>query len=454
MSEIGLSPLFKYFLDQMPDAVFLVDENQQIIFLNHSAEKLTGTLQKDMMGKSCKDIFGKSNDMLYCNYDDFTQADQDRMARRSTIRLPGGSKIPVEMCLVRVPENLAGKRMVIGTIKDLTMMDQIRSQVDGLIQYGNILTRAPSMKRVFDLIDAIADTMVNVLIQGESGTGKELVAQAIHKNSPQKEGPFHAVNCGALTLELLDSEIFGHEKGAFTGAIRQKPGRLELAESGTLFLDEVGDMPAGLQVKLLRVLQERKYERVGGTQTLEMDARIIAATNIDLERAVKNGRFRQDLFFRLNVVPITLPPLRDRPEDIDLIAKYYLAKFAEASGRTARRFAPDTQRILLNHSWVGNVRELINTVEYAVAVSPGELIMPQDLPGRLHDARSESKTAPSDKAHSLFDPSLPDSTEDSHWKRRIQEALSENGYRRDLAAKALDISRTTLWRKMRELEIS
>ncbi len=433
----------KALVDQMPDPVLLIGPDQTILYLNPSAEKLTGKTGGRIVGKSCKKLFGAENDRAYCAFEDFSQSKEDRFARRTVLRTAKGEDIPVEMCLVRVPKEVAGQPMVFGTIRDLSAVASAKNEQD---QYEGILTRSAEMKRIFELIEAISQTDVSVLIQGESGTGKELVARAVHQRSVRKDGPFHGVNCGALTVELLDSEIFGHEKGAFTGAIREKPGRLELAKGGTLFLDEVGDMPLALQVKLLRVLQEQKFERVGGTKTLDMDARIIAATNIDLEAAVQAGRFRQDLYFRLNVVPIFLPPLRSRPEDIELIANHYLSRLSNKTGATGNRFAPETLRVLLEQAWPGNVRELINTVEYAVAVSPGEIILPQDLPPRL--AQPSITNPPTHTKQTDF----PDSAQSSE-KQQILDALIQTGFNRDAAAKALGMSRTTLWRRMKAFKI-
>jgi len=271
-----------------------------------------------------------------------------------------------------------------------------------------------------------------VLLTGESGTGKEVVARAIHAHSPRSRGPFVAVNCGALPSDLLESELFGHVRGAFTGAIRDRVGRFELAAKGTLFLDEIGDLPLHLQVKLLRVLQERTFERVGESQSRTSDARIIAATHVDLTAAVRAGRFREDLYYRLRVVPIEIPPLRARREDIEPLARFLLARVAERQGRQLR-FSPDTIRTLLDHSWAGNVRELENAIEYAVAVVKGQTILPDDLPPELGTVRrSDVEQEPVSEAE------------------RIRAALESAQWRRDVAATKLHMSRSTLWRKMRE----
>jgi DNA-binding NtrC family response regulator len=310
--------------------------------------------------------------------------------------------------------------------------------------FPGLIGRSPSIERVFRLIENLEQSEATVLLTGESGTGKEVLARAIHAHSPRRSGPFVAVNCGALPGELLESELFGHVRGAFTGAVRERAGRFEVAAGGTLFLDEVADLPLQLQVKLLRVLQERTFERVGESQSRRTDARIIAATNVDLRRAVQEGRFREDLFYRLRVVPIELPPLRGRREDIEPLATYLLARVAARQGR-ALRFSPDALRALLDYRWPGNVRELENALEYAVAVCKGQTILPEDLPVELQEESAGSMTADAPAA----DPGghLPPSRGDVQV---LKQALEAHRWRRVEAARALGISRATLWRRMRE----
>lgn len=256
---------------------------------------------------------------------------------------------------------------------------QLRGQLQNRSQYFNILSKNPRMHAIFELIKNIAPTNTTVLIEGETGTGKEIVAQAIHHASAKAAGPLVAVNCAALPETLLESELFGHEKGSFTSAVGQRRGRFELADKGTLFLDEVGDVPATMQAKLLRVLQERRFERVGGTQTIEVDVRIIAATNRSLLTLVKAGKFREDLYYRLNVVKIDLPPLRERPEDIPLLATHFAAKYAPPD-ESPKQFAPQAMEVLLNYSWPGNVRQLENAVERASVTSRDRVIHVENLP--------------------------------------------------------------------------
>jgi two-component system, NtrC family, response regulator HydG len=242
------------------------------------------------------------------------------------------------------------------------------------------------MRRVHEQIRKVAPTDATVLVLGESGTGKELVARAVHEGSPRREKPFVSISCAAIPEGLLESELFGHEKGSFTGAIRRKLGRFELAHEGTLFLDEVGEIPPSVQVKLLRVLQERKFERVGGEETVEVDVRVVSATNRDLAGMVKAGRFREDLYYRLDVVPIALPPLRERPGDVEELAHTFLARIAPRLGRAVKGFAPEALALLRGHRWPGNVRELENVVEQALVFSEGEVVRPEDLPEGLRHA--------------------------------------------------------------------
>jgi Transcriptional regulator containing PAS, AAA-type ATPase, and DNA-binding domains len=312
---------------------------------------------------------------------------------------------------------------------------------------------SPAMQRVFRLVEALQHSEASVLITGESGSGKEVVARAIHQNSPRSNGPFVAVNCGALPSELLESELFGHVRGAFTGAVRDRVGRFEMASTGTLFLDEIGDLPQQLQVKLLRVLQERKYERVGESEARCTAARIIAATNMDLHEALRQGRFREDLYYRLCVVPIEVPPLRDRREDIPPLAVHLLNNITTQHGQV-RRFSPQAMRMLLDYSWPGNVREMANVIEYAVVVARRETILPEDLPLEILGTgkpSSESSSRPVSFAvetrHTAHAPAHSTPAEVDH----LNAVLQRCHWKKAAAAKALGVSRSTLWRRMREL---
>jgi DNA-binding NtrC family response regulator len=308
------------------------------------------------------------------------------------------------------------------------------------------------MQRIFRLVEALQHSEATVLITGESGTGKEVVARAIHRNSARSGGPFVAVNCGALPADLLESELFGHVRGAFTGAIKDRVGRFELASKGTLFLDEVGDLPTPLQVKLLRVIQERQYERVGESEARSTSARIIAATNTDLRKALREGRLREDLYYRLCVVPIEVPPLRERREDIPPLAHHLLNHITSQLG-LVRRISPQAMRPLLDYSWPGNVRELGNVLEYAVVVAKGETILPEDLPAEIQNPVVPASHEPASAVPAHSSPTLPAERVASAEKERLAAALEEHHWRREDAAKALGMSRSTLWRRMRELHL-
>ncbi len=310
-------------------------------------------------------------------------------------------------------------------------------------RFGEIIGKSPGIEKVLEFIARIAQTDITVLVQGESGTGKELVARAIHENSARRTKPFVSVNCGALTETLLESELFGHERGAFTGAVNAKMGLLEEADGGTLMLDEIGDTSPAFQVKLLRVLQEGEMRRVGGSHTRKIDVRIIAATNKRLDEQVARGTFRQDLYYRLNVVQIDLPPLRERAEDILLLADHFIATFAGKVKKRITGLKNESAEMLTGYSWPGNVRELENAIEHAVALSIGHTILPEDLPAHLHK-KTEPQTVPvADHIHTLKE------LEKAHIIKALQRLDWDYGE----VARILEIGRTTLWRKIKEYDI-
>ncbi len=315
----------------------------------------------------------------------------------------------------------------------------------GPIAGFGLIARSPAMTRVFRMIDVLQHSESTVLVTGESGTGKEVMARIIHAHSPRKSGPFVAVNAAALPGELLESELFGHVRGAFTGAVRDRAGRFEAAEDGTLFLDEVGDVPLHLQVKLLRVLQEHTYERVGDSQTRRTNARIIAATNRNLRRLVADGRFREDLYYRLRVFPIELPPLRSRREDIEPMARLLLSRVGSRTGR-ALRLSPEAVRVLLSHDWPGNVRELENALEFAATVCQGQTLHPEDLPPEI--APGPSLAAPPEEPPPSA-PRVRGQPAQAIPDRELLAALEQNRWNRVATARALGVSRSTLWRRMR-----
>ncbi len=318
--------------------------------------------------------------------------------------------------------------------------------------YSGAIASSPAMQRIFRLVETLQHSEAAILISGESGTGKEVVARAIHQSSPRSSGPFVGVNCGALPAELLESELFGHVRGAFTGAVRDRVGRFELASHGTLFLDEIGDLPPLLQVKLLRVLQERQYERVGESVTRPARARIIAATNVDLRIALSQGRLREDLYYRLCVVPIEVPPLRQRREDIPPLAAHLLNRVTSQHG-LIRRVSPQAMRLLLEYSWPGNVRELANVMEYAVAVAKIETILPEDLPEEIRCSTPALRPLAAERK-TVVPPESDHDEPRSAEAERLVAALEAHHWSRSHAAVALGLSRSTLWRKMRELRLT
>jgi Nif-specific regulatory protein len=306
----------------------------------------------------------------------------------------------------------------------------------------DMVGESSAMRDLFQMIGRVAPAETTVLILGESGTGKELVARAVHKNSPRADGPFVAINCAALTETLLESELFGHEKGAFTGAVAQKRGRIELAEGGTLFLDEVGELAASLQAKLLRVLQNREFERVGGGRTLRADVRVIAATNRDLQQAVREGKFRQDLYYRLNVIAVRTPALREHREDIVPLATHFARRFAARAARTLEGVSPAARSCLMQYDWPGNVRELENAIERAVVLGSGEWILPEDLPDEIAEVRAAASSESG--YHDLV----------REAKRKIiAGAIEQAGGSHAAAAKLLALNPTYLSRLIRNLDI-
>jgi DNA-binding NtrC family response regulator len=324
----------------------------------------------------------------------------------------------------------------------------LRDRLDQLHRFGNIICTSKRMKEVCDQARMAATSDITVLIQGETGTGKELMAGAIHHNSTRRQRPFIKVNCAALAESLLETELFGHERGAFTGAVRQKPGRFELADGGTLFLDEVDDLPLPVQVRLLRVLQEKEFERVGGTRPIQVDVRILCASKTALEACVAEGRIREDLFYRLKVATIVLPPLRDRREDIPPLAEHFLQRYAGEAGKTIRGVDPLAMRILLEHTWPGNVRELENAIHRAIAFAKGEVLTVEDLPRDL----LATGRAGIDAAPMAIRP-LQEAMREAE-RRHIILALERTVWRRAKAADLLGITRETLWRKIQTLQIA
>ena len=323
---------------------------------------------------------------------------------------------------------------VVAIFRDMTELVSLKRQLKERFQFHKLIGKNHQMQEVYNLIEDIADSDATVLIQGESGTGKELVAQAIHYQGPRTNKPFVRVNCSTLAESLLESELFGHVRGAFTGAIRDKIGRFELAQGGTAFLDEIGDISPAIQVKLLRVLQEKEIERVGDTKSIKVDVRVIAATNHDLKRLMREGKFREDLFYRLYVIPIHLPPLRERKEDIPLLVEHFIRQFKGQTGKKIESISEEALKLLLDYSWPGNVRELENVIEHAFVKCRVPLILPEHLPQEILGAKKVFGAR-----------KRPRLTEE-----QLHQALQETRGNKARAARELGIGRTTLWRKLKK----
>lgn len=338
--------------------------------------------------------------------------------------------------------------------ENVLLKKQFRKKFD----FKGLIGDSPPMQSVYEMIEKIADTDTTILISGESGTGKELIAKIMHFNSGRAQGAFVPLNCAAIPKDLLESELFGHEKGAFTGALNTRVGRFELAHGGTLFLDEIGELEPSLQVKLLRVLQEREFERVGGIKTIKVDVRILAATNKDLERAIRENRFREDLYYRLNVIPLYIPPLRDRTEDIQPLVDYFTRKYADKRGREPLMFSPDALKCLMSHSWPGNVRELENLIERLVILTSGTLVGTPDLPEKFNQYIDFKKPVLA-VSPELQDIAIPEvgidinAAVDKMERTLILKALEKTGWVKNRAAKLLGLNRTTLIEKMKKMGI-
>jgi two-component system NtrC family response regulator len=316
-------------------------------------------------------------------------------------------------------------------------------------KYGNIIGKSSAMLKIYDLVDKVAQSKASVLITGSSGTGKELIAKAIHYNSPRKDRPFISVNCGALTETLLESELFGHEKGAFTGAVALKKGRFELADEGTLFLDEVGEMPQSLQVKLLRVLQEMEFERVGGTKTIKVDVRVLSASNRNMKDDVANGIFREDLYYRLNVIHIEVPPLRERTEDIRLLVNHFIEKYRQEQGKDKIELSPEAWKVIYTYGWPGNVRELENAMERAVVLNSGSRVNSEDLPAEMSSEKEELNI----EGFIPLEAQLQDTLENLEEKL-IRRALKTCDNVQSHAADLLGITKSLIQHKMKKYKIS
>jgi PAS domain S-box-containing protein len=434
---------FPLIFDSISHAIFTIDSEGKITSFNQAAEELTGYGRGEVIGRSCSSIFQSDRCEKRCPLKATIDTGTGRQDQEMTIISKSGQAVPISISTAALLD--AGR--IIGGVemfRDLRLVTELRKQLDKSFVFEDIVSKSHEMRRVFDTLPLIAGSQSTVLIEGESGTGKELVARAIHNLGPRRTGPFIAINCAAVPDTLIESELFGYKKGAFTDAKQDKPGRFALAEGGTLLLDEIGELSKPMQAKLLRAVQEKEYEPLGSTQAVKADVRVIASTNRDLSEDVKNRRFRQDLYYRLNVVRVELPPLRRRKEDIPLLVKHFIGRFNAVQGRRISGCSERVISALMRYPFPGNIRELENAIEHAFVICIDTTIQMDDLPQHIVGyLASEGGKAPIAK--------LP--LEDAEMQA-ILSSLEKNEYNRTRTANDLAISRNTLWRKMKKYRIS
>ncbi len=426
-------------LESISDGVFTVDSEWRISSFNRAAETITGIDRDDAIGRPCSEVFKSSMCETSCALRNTLETGKQTVNRTGFIIDRQGRKIPVSVSTAVLRD--ASGRVIGGaeTFRDLSEVEALRHELSERSRLGDLVTRSSSMRQISELAPLVAASSSTVLINGETGTGKELLARAIHGMSKRAAKPFVAINCGALPDTLLESELFGYRKGAFTGATQDKPGLFARAAAGTLFLDEIGDISPALQIRLLRVLQEHTYEPLGGTRAVSTDARVIAATHRDLAELVKNGRFREDLYYRINVIRLELPPLRRRKEDIPLLVEHFIERFNRLQQKNIAGIAPAALELLFAHDWPGNVRELENVIERAFVICTGDRITPENLPEELTGRAGKNRSGGIGAAVNQAE------------RQSIQAALQNCNGNCQAAARMLGVHKTTLYRKMKVL---
>ena len=434
-------------LDSLADGVFTVDRNWTITSFNRAAEQITGWQAAQAVGRRCSEVFQASICGKNCAIAESLYTGRAVSNRSITIQGREGEQIPVSISaspLIDPEGNIIGG---VETLRDLTALTSLRSQLRQKFSIDQLASKGKVMQRLFTILPEVAASPSTVLICGESGTGKELVARALYNISDRGTKPFVALNCGALPEALLESELFGYKAGAFTDARRDKEGRFAAAEGGVLFLDEIGDVPQAIQVKLLRVLQEKVYEPLGSNAPVPTDVRIITATNRDLQALVQEGKFREDLYYRLNVVRIQLPPLRERKEDIPLLIEQFIQEFSAQQAKDIVGISASALNILIRHDFPGNIRELKNIIEYAFILCDGGYILPQHLPepfGAATQTADDEDTAILDRPQTL----------EEIEKQAIALALEKNKWKRSATCRELGISKDTLRRKLSKYNLA
>ncbi len=429
-------------LESISDGVFTVDGDWRITSFNRAAEEITGIPRQEAIGRRCSEVFRASMCEVDCALRSTIETGTPIINKSAFVIRATGQRIPISVSTALLRDDRCN---VIGgaeTFRDLSLVEDLRKEIHGTFHVGEMVSRSASMRKIFDVLPQIAASESTVLIQGETGTGKELLGRALHNLSPRRAKPFIAVNCGALPDTLLESELFGYKSGAFTGAAKDKPGRFALAEGGTLFLDEIGDVSPALQVRLLRVLQEKTYEPLGGTRSVTANVRVIAATNKGLAAQVKKGAFRQDLFYRINVVGIDLPPLRRRKEDIPLLIEHFVSRLNRTRGKNISGVSQEALALLMAHDYPGNIRELENIIEHAFVLRDEGQIEPRHLPEDLI-----ARVPRPDGARGMA------AAMKTVEAQAILEALKRNHYNRLATARELGMHKSTLFRKLKSLGI-
>jgi len=422
---------------------FVVDNDYKIVFFNHFLEKLTGFKEEEVIGKQCHDILRTDICGDQCAVRETMATGRDMVNLETTLLSKNNQPIPVRIntSVIRAKDgNIIGG---MESFRDLSFLKALRKEIRTTYTDHNIVSKNKRILEILEDLPGIATSDATVLIQGESGTGKELFANALHELSNRKDMPFIKVNCGAFPETLLESELFGYKRGAFTDAKRDKPGRFELAEGGAVFMDEIGEISKTIQVKLLRVLEKKEYEPLGSIKTEKANVRIISATNRDLWTMVQSGAFREDLYYRLNVITINIPPLRERKEDIPLLIEHFMDLFDQTIEGKINGITSSAMKILLNHDYPGNVRELENIIEHAYILCRENYITPKNLPDYLTD-RFSSHSAKGKKMEVVR----------NFEKELIEDTLKQYGGSITRAAEELGVHRSTLWRKMKKNNIA
>ncbi len=422
-------------LDNLKEGIIAHDLNRRIFFFNHEAERLTGYSREEVLNRDCHEAFGEPFCGERCLFREAGHVIPEEIEYPVNIVTKDGQTRNAEMQVTAMKDENGEIFGVLAFIKDITDLLALKLKTGQLTGYAHIVGRDSQMVEIYKQIQDLSAYDYPVHVYGETGTGKELVAEAIHGGSRRAGAPFVPINCGALPEGLIESELFGHVKGAFSGAIRDKKGRFELADGGSVFLDEVAELPKDLQVKLLRFLQTGKFERVGGEDTVSVNVRLISATNADLKKAVREKNFREDLYYRLNVIPIHIPPLRERKTDIPLLVDYFLKQFTETQDTPAVRVSDEALSMMMDYEWPGNVRQLQNVLQYAIVKCSRRLIRPKDLPMELADLRiPKNRRGPVKKLDM-----------DS-----VQDALEQTAGNKTKAARLLGVGRATLYRFINE----